>query len=47
MAHALEAEESPLLEATDREWLVKTRQAGKDVVLVEVVCKLWRLAIAL
>jgi hypothetical protein len=29
---ACEAEESPLLEATAREWLVKKQQAGKEVV---------------
>jgi hypothetical protein len=26
-----EAEESPLLEAVAREWLVKTQQAGEDL----------------
>jgi hypothetical protein len=43
----LEAEESPLLEAIAREWLVKTLQAGKGLVGAVVICKVWRLAIVL
>jgi hypothetical protein len=27
----VEAEESPVLEAVTREWVVKTQQAGKDL----------------
>jgi hypothetical protein len=42
-----EAEEFPLLDAVVREWLVKTQQAGKGLVGAVVICKLWRLAVAL
>jgi hypothetical protein len=42
-----EPEESSLLEAVDREWLVKTQQAGKDLAGALVNCELWRLAVAL
>jgi hypothetical protein len=35
-----EAEESPLLEAVTRERLVKTQQAGKDLVGAVVICEL-------
>jgi hypothetical protein len=42
-----EAEESPLLEAVSREWLVKKQQAGKAVLCAVVICKVWRLAMAL
>jgi hypothetical protein len=42
-----EAEESPLLEATAREWLVKAQQAEKGLVGDMVICELWRLAVAL
>jgi hypothetical protein len=42
-----EAEESPLLEAVARERLVKTQQAGKGFAGAAVICKLWRLAVAL
>jgi hypothetical protein len=40
-----EAEESPLLEAIAREWLLKTQQAGKGLVGAVVICKVWRLPI--
>jgi hypothetical protein len=42
-----EAEESPLLEAVNREKLMKTQQAGKEVECTVVICKLWRSAMAL
>jgi hypothetical protein len=42
-----EAEESPLLEAVTRERLVKTQQAGRDLACAVVICKVWRLAMAL
>jgi hypothetical protein len=42
-----EAEESPLLEAVTREWLVKKQQTGKDLACAVVICKVWRLAMAL
>jgi hypothetical protein len=42
-----EAEESPLLEAVTRKRLVKTQQAGKGLVVVVVLCELWRLAMTL
>jgi hypothetical protein len=42
-----EAEESPLLEAVTRERLVKRQQAGKDLEGAVVICKVWRLAVAL
>jgi hypothetical protein len=38
----VEAEESPLLKAVAKEWLVKTQQAGKDLAGAVVVCELWR-----
>jgi hypothetical protein len=38
----MEAEESPLLEAVTREWLVKTQQDGKDLACAVVICKVWR-----
>jgi hypothetical protein len=44
---SVEAEESPLLEAVTRKRLVKTQQAGEDLVFATVICKLWRLAVAL
>jgi hypothetical protein len=44
---ACEAEESPLLEAVDRERLVKTEQAGKDFAGAVMICEVWRLAMAL
>jgi hypothetical protein len=44
---AREAEESPLLEAVAREWLVKTQQAGKCLSGAVAICELWRLAMAL
>jgi hypothetical protein len=43
----VEAEESPRLEASTREQLVKTQQAGKGLACVVVICELWRLAVAL
>jgi hypothetical protein len=42
-----EAEESPPLEATAREWPVKTQQAEKGLVGDVVICELWRLAVVL
>jgi hypothetical protein len=42
-----EAEESPLLEAVAKECLVKTQQAGKGLAGAVVICKVWRLAVAL
>jgi hypothetical protein len=39
-----EAEEFLLLEAVTRERLVKTQQAGKDLVDAVVFCEMWRLA---
>jgi hypothetical protein len=44
---ACEAEESPLLEAIGREWLVKIQQAGKGLAGALVICELWRLAVVL
>jgi hypothetical protein len=41
-----EAEESSLLEAVTTERLVKTQQAGKDLVDAVVICELWRSAVA-
>jgi hypothetical protein len=40
-------EESPLLEAVAREWLVKTQWAGKGFAGAVVISELWRLAVAL
>jgi hypothetical protein len=42
-----EAEESALLEAVIRKWLVRTQQAGKGLAGAVVICELWRLAVAL
>jgi hypothetical protein len=42
-----EAEESPLLESVTKERLVKTQQDGKDLACAVVICKVWRLAMAL
>jgi hypothetical protein len=39
--------ESPLLKAVAREWLAKTRQAGKGLAGAVVSCKLWRLEVTL
>jgi hypothetical protein len=36
-----EAGESALLEAIDKEWLVKTQQAGKCLGGAVVICKVW------
>jgi hypothetical protein len=42
-----EAEECPLLEAVAGKQLVKTLQAGKDLVCALVISKMWTSAIAL
>jgi hypothetical protein len=42
-----EAEEYPLLEAVTRERLVKTQLAGKGLAGAVVICRLWRLDMAL
>jgi hypothetical protein len=42
-----EAEKSPLSEASAREELVKTQQAGIGLAGAVVICELWRLAVAL
>jgi hypothetical protein len=42
-----EAEESLLLEAVAREWLVETQQAGEGLMSAVVICELWRLTVAL
>jgi hypothetical protein len=42
-----ESKESPLLEDVTRKRLVKTQQAGKDLEGAVVICKVWRLAMAL
>jgi hypothetical protein len=42
-----EAEESPLLQAVAREWLVNTQQAGKGLADAAVICELFRLVVAL
>jgi hypothetical protein len=47
MSREREAEESPLLEAVARERLLKTLQAGEHLVSAAVICKVWRLAVAL
>jgi hypothetical protein len=44
---SLEAEESPLLKVVTRERLVKTQQAGKDLAGAVVICKVWRIVMAL
>jgi hypothetical protein len=44
---AHEVEESPLLEAVAREWLVKTKQGGKGLASAVVIREFWRSAIAL
>jgi hypothetical protein len=44
---ACEAEESPPLEAVDREGLVKTQQAVKGLADAVVICELWRLTVTL
>jgi hypothetical protein len=43
----MEADKSPLSEAVTRERLVKTQQAGKDLACAVVICKAWRLVVAL
>jgi hypothetical protein len=42
-----EAAEFPLLEAVTRERMVKTQQAGKGLAGAVVICKVWKIAIAL
>jgi hypothetical protein len=42
-----EAKGSPLLEAITREWLVKIQQAEKYLACAVMICKVWRLAVAL
>jgi hypothetical protein len=42
-----EAEKSPLLEAVARKHLLETQQAGKRLAGAVVICKVWRLIIAL
>jgi hypothetical protein len=42
-----EAEESSLLEAVNRERLVKTQQAGEGLTDAVLICKVWRLSMAL
>jgi hypothetical protein len=42
-----EAEEQPLLEAVTRQLLVKTLRAGKDLACALVICKMWKLVMAL
>jgi hypothetical protein len=44
---ASEDEESPLLEAVAREWLMKTQQAGKGLAGTVVICEVWKSSIAL
>jgi hypothetical protein len=44
---ALEAEELPLLEAVARERLMKTQPFGKGLAGAVVICKVWKLVIAL
>jgi hypothetical protein len=41
------AQKSSLLEAVARERLEKTQQAGENLVRVLVICKVWRLTMAL
>jgi hypothetical protein len=43
----MEAEESPLLKAITRERLLKTQQAGKNLLSAVVICKMLRLAVGL
>jgi hypothetical protein len=38
-----EAEESPMLEAVAKKRLVKTFQAGEDLMFEAVICIVWRL----
>jgi hypothetical protein len=40
-------EESALLEAVTRELLVKTQRTEKDLACAVVICKMWKLAMAL
>jgi hypothetical protein len=42
-----EAEDSTLLEAVARELLIRQRKLEKGIVGTEVICELWRLAVAL
>jgi hypothetical protein len=41
-----QAQESPLLKSVTRKCLVKTLQAGEDLVFAAVVCTVWRLTTA-
>jgi hypothetical protein len=47
ISRAREAEESALLEAVAREQLGKAQQDGKGLESAVVICKVWRLALAL
>jgi hypothetical protein len=42
-----EAEESPLLKTVTKERLAKAQQAGTGLASAVVICKVWRLAVAL
>jgi hypothetical protein len=42
-----EVEESVLLASVTRKRLMKTLQAGRDSVLLAMMCKVWRLPVAL
>jgi hypothetical protein len=44
---SIEAEESQLLKAVARERIVKTLQAGEDLVFGAVNCKMWKAVIVL
>jgi hypothetical protein len=44
---AHEAGKFPLIEATARERLVRTQQAGKGLEGAVVICELWRIVVAL
>jgi hypothetical protein len=44
---SMKAEEPPLLEVVTRERLLKTQKAGTDLACAVVICKAWRLAMAL
>jgi hypothetical protein len=45
--YSREAEESSLLEAVARGWLLKTASWRKGLAAVVLICELWRLAVAL
>jgi hypothetical protein len=40
-----EAEESPLLEAVAREWLLKTSMLEKGLAGAVLICEMWSLAV--